>query len=52
LKRRSNVPNAWIAKRLHMGVPQAVTVNIGRFKAGGKESSQEYEAFVENFARE
>jgi len=52
MKRRSNAPNAWIAKRLHMGVPQAVTVNIGRFKAGGKESSSDYEAFVEKFTRD
>ena len=51
LKRRSNAPNAWIARRLYMGVPQAVTVNIGRFKAEGGESSPDYMAFVRNFTR-
>lgn len=49
MKRRSNAPNAWIAKRLHMGVPQAVTVYIGRFEKEKKLSSPAYAAFVENF---
>jgi len=52
LKRRSNAPNAWISRRLHMGVPQAVTVNIGRFEAEAKDSSPAYQAFVEKFTQQ
>ena len=49
LKRRTNAPNAWIAERLHMGVPHAVTVNIRRFKMNRKLSSSSYDDFIKRF---
>jgi len=38
MKRRNNAPNAWIARRLHMGVPQAVTVHVRAFECGKKQT--------------
>jgi len=34
MKRRINAPDAWIARRLHMGVPHAVTVHVRAFECG------------------
>jgi len=33
MKGRTSAPNAWIARRLHMGVPHAVTVQVRAFKS-------------------
>jgi hypothetical protein len=49
LKRRTSAPNAWIAKRLHMGVPQAVTVHVGRFAAERGHTSKAYHEFIQRF---
>ncbi len=46
LKRHTNAPNAWIAKRLHMGVPQAVSVHVGRFASEGGDASEAYQNFI------
>jgi REP element-mobilizing transposase RayT len=37
LKRRTSAPNNWIADELNMGVPQAVSMYVGRFRAAGGE---------------
>ena len=43
-------PNAWIAKRLHMGVPQAVSVHVRRFDSmEEKQRSKEYQKFIQRF---
>lgn len=51
LKRRTNAPNAWIAKRLHMGVPQAVSVHTGRFASKGGDASEGYHKFIQRFTK-
>jgi len=37
LKRHTNAPNAWIALRLHMGVPHAVTIHLGKLDPNNPE---------------
>ena len=50
LKRRTSAPNAWIAKRLHMGVPQAVSVHVRHFSSiRKKELTKEYHEFIQRF---
>ena len=51
LKRRTNAPNAWIAKRLHLGLPQAVTVHVGRFASKGGDASEAYQKFIQRFTK-
>jgi len=51
LKRRTNAPNAWIARRLHMGVPHAVTVHVSTFECADKRQYEEYEDFIEKFTK-
>lgn len=51
LKRRTNAPNAWIARRLHMGVPHAVTVHVGAFERGKNKDFKDYRKFIERFTK-
>lgn len=51
LKRRTNAPNAWIAKQLHMGVSQAVSVHVGRFASKGGDASEAYQKFIQKFTK-
>jgi len=37
LKRHTNAPNAWIALRLHMGVPHAITIHLGKLDPNNPE---------------
>lgn len=49
IKRRTCAPNAWIAKRLHMGVPQAVSFHVGRLERDRKPSTKGYVTFLQRF---
>ena len=51
IKRRTNAPNAWIARNLHMGAPHAVTIHVKAFESRQTEHSEAYEEFVERFTK-
>ena len=51
LKRRTNAPNAWIAEHLCMGVPQSVSVHVGKFRSARKRPSKDYEALIQRFTK-
>jgi len=42
LKRHTSAPNVWITKILNMGIPQAVSQNVGRLHASGAEDTEAY----------
>lgn len=42
LKRHTSAPNVWITRMLNMGIPQAVSQNVGRLHASGAEDSEAY----------
>tara|TARA_R110002167_G_scaffold92559_1_gene248582 strand:- start:12 stop:263 length:252 start_codon:yes stop_codon:yes gene_type:complete len=47
LKCQPSAPNPWIAHELNMGVPQAVSRNVGRFRAGGGERKASYRDLIQ-----
>lgn len=47
LKGRTNASNAWIAQRLHMGVPHAVTIHLGKLDPG----NPGYLEFLKNYRK-
>lgn len=51
LKRRSSASNSWIARNLHMGVAQAVSLHVGKFERALQEgkSSEPYATFIQRF---
>ena len=51
MKRRTNAPNAWIARRLHMGAPHAVTIHVKAFECGQTRHSEDHEKFIERFTK-
>jgi REP element-mobilizing transposase RayT len=51
MKRRTTAPNAWIAKRLHMGVPHAVTIHVSAFECAKNKHSRDHEKFIERFTK-
>ena len=51
MKRRTNAPNAWIARRLHMGVPHAVTVHVKALESAKNKPSEDHEQFIERFTK-
>jgi hypothetical protein len=42
LKRHTSAPNVWITRMLNMGIPQAVSQNVGKLHASGAEDSEAY----------
>ncbi len=51
MKRWTNAPNAWIARRLHMGVPHAVTVHVRAFECAKYKHSGDHKKFIEIFTK-
>jgi len=51
MKRRTNASNAWIARRLHMGAPHAVTIHVKAFECGQNRHSGDHEKFIERFTK-
>jgi|GEM_PF-5030813 len=51
MKRQTNAPNTWIVRRLHMGVPHAVTIHVRAFECGKNKHSGDYEKFIERFMK-
>jgi hypothetical protein len=42
LKRHTGAPNAWITRKLDMGIPRAVSQNVGKLNASESEASEAY----------
>ena len=51
LKRRTSATNVWIADRLNMGVPQAVTIHTGRLNVDDLLKNSRYEQFIYEFTK-
>jgi len=47
LKRHTSAPNTWIARELNMGVPQAVSMYVGKFRMAKGEASQPYQKMTQ-----
>ena len=47
LKRQTSASNSWIAKELNMGVPQAVSMYVGRFRAAGGEREASFREMIQ-----
>jgi ribosomal protein L31E len=43
LKRHSSATNVWIAQKLNMGIPQAVSQNVGKLGVSGIANSKRYQ---------
>lgn len=46
LKRKTSATNVWITRRLNMGIPQAVSQNVGRFRQEGGESGNSFKKLI------
>ena len=42
LKSKTGAPNAWIARKLNMGVPHAVSRYVGIFRQNGRDKETEF----------
>lgn len=49
LRRRTSAPNVWIAQRLNMGAPQAVSMHVGRFDEKLVQKNDRYRKFTQRF---
>jgi len=47
LKRHTSAPNTWIAGELNMGVPQAVSMYVGKFRMAKGEASEPYQKIIQ-----
>ena len=48
LKRSTSATNVWIAGKLNMGIPQAVSQNVGKFYASGGDETEAYQELIVN----
>lgn len=48
IKRRTSATNVWITEKLNMGIPQAVSQNVGKFVASGGLEVQAYQKLIIN----
>jgi hypothetical protein len=46
MKRYTSATNVWITKKLNMGIPQAVSQNVGKFNAAGGEKDERYKKLI------
>jgi REP element-mobilizing transposase RayT len=46
MKRYTSATNVWITKKLNMGIPQAVSQNVGKFNASGGEEDERYKKLI------
>ena len=46
LKARTSATNGWIANKLNMGVPHAVSRYVGTFKANKRELEQSFQELI------
>jgi len=48
IKRHTSATNVWITGRLNMGIPQAVSQDVGKFHAAGGEGTEAYQELIIN----
>jgi hypothetical protein len=46
MKRYTSATNVWITRKLNMGIPQAVSQNVGKFNASGGEEDERYKKLI------
>ena len=46
IKKHTSATNVWITGRLNMGIPQAVSQNVGKFFASGKDQKKSYRDII------
>jgi len=46
MKRYTSATNVWITRKLNMGIPQAVSQNVGKFNAAGGEKDERYKKLI------
>jgi len=46
LKRSTSATNVWIAGKLNMGIPQAVSQNVGKFYEAGGHETEAYQGLI------
>ena len=51
LKERSSATNVWIARKLNMGVPQAVTIHVGGLDKVELKENLDYQKLIYEFTK-
>jgi hypothetical protein len=46
MKRYTSATNVWITERLNMGIPQAVSQNVGKFHQSGGDGNEAYQDLI------
>ena len=46
MKRYTSATNVWITERLNMGIPQAVTQNVGKCYEAGGDGAEAYQGLI------
>jgi putative transposase len=47
LKQRCSAPNKWITQQLNMGIPQAVSLHVSRYRKAGLDKSPEHSRLIQ-----
>ena len=48
IKKHTSATNVWITGKLNMGIPQAVSQNVGKFFASGEDQKDDYQDLIIN----